>query len=188
MSSLENQGSAEDELYNGVADSDQISNILEPFSSMDQKSAGDSQSQMKDQPLDHNTDLNGQKSDCNDSECDAGYSEEPKPGLDSLPPEVFLTICSFLPPTFILTQLTLVCRSFYDLLMDDATWKIRISKLCQKLYPRIPGEGNLMLFTCYHNQSVKIITFLFSTSSIWYVFTYYGKLGCKPTTVILNTN
>jgi hypothetical protein len=60
--------------------------------------------------------------------------------LELLPPEIFLKICSYLHAKFVIGTLTRVCRQFRDLLVDDATWKIRIAKRYPKKYPVVPGK------------------------------------------------
>ncbi|XP_074643141.1 F-box/WD repeat-containing protein 9-like [Tubulanus polymorphus] len=60
--------------------------------------------------------------------------------LLNLPPEIFLHICSYLNAKFILTTLTVVCKSLHALLSDASTWKIRLTKRWMQRYPPIPVD------------------------------------------------
>ena len=60
--------------------------------------------------------------------------------LDSLPPELFLHVCSFLKAKFVIKTLSQVCKNFRSLIQDDTFWKVRMRKRCKKRYPAIPGK------------------------------------------------
>lgn len=60
-------------------------------------------------------------------------------GLDILPPEVLLHICSFLSSKFVINVLRKVCLKFKYIIEEDSTWRMRIFKRWPNKYPLIPG-------------------------------------------------
>ncbi|XP_054711253.1 F-box/WD repeat-containing protein 9-like [Uloborus diversus] len=58
--------------------------------------------------------------------------------LDTVPPEIFLHICSFLSSKFVINVLSSVCQKFKDVLESDVTWRLRIYERWPKKYPLVP--------------------------------------------------
>ncbi|GFT33673.1 hypothetical protein NPIL_552821 [Nephila pilipes] len=61
--------------------------------------------------------------------------------LDTIPPEIFLHICSFISAKFVINVLSKVCQHFNDLIQNDTTWRMRIFKKWPKQYPMIPDPN-----------------------------------------------
>lgn len=62
--------------------------------------------------------------------------------LDTIPPELFLHICSFLSAKFVINVLSEVCQQFKDIIDSDTTWRMRISERWPKRYPIVPPKGD----------------------------------------------
>ncbi|XP_054278171.1 F-box/WD repeat-containing protein 9-like [Macrosteles quadrilineatus] len=67
------------------------------------------------------------------------------PSLDTIPLEVFLHICSFLDGKELTGSLKYVCKSFYEILTDDSTWRTWL----KHRWPDFP-TGNL----CYKDGDI----------------------------------
>ncbi|XP_071799264.1 F-box/WD repeat-containing protein 9-like [Asterias amurensis] len=76
----------------------------------------------------------------NDEDCTFPDDEMSQLTLLTLPPELLLNIISYLSARFVVHRLSLVCKELHQLISDDATWKIRISKRWPNQYPIIPVE------------------------------------------------
>ena len=64
--------------------------------------------------------------------------------LDTLPAEVLLCILENLDVKFITETLSKVCVKFRDIVKNDATWRIRISRRWPGQYPAVPLTANQM--------------------------------------------
>ena len=80
----------------------------------------------------------------NDEDCTFPDDEMSQLTLLTLPPELLLNIISYLGARFVVHRLSLVCKELHQLISDDATWKIRISKRWPNQYPIIPGKYILL--------------------------------------------
>lgn len=62
--------------------------------------------------------------------------------LETIPPELFLLICSFLDARFVIRTLSQVSKRFHDIIKEDTIWKFRITKRWPKKYPpvSVPDE------------------------------------------------
>ena len=57
--------------------------------------------------------------------------------LTTIPIEIFLHICEFLEAGELISTLAKVCQAFYDLLTNEAYWRIRLTKRWPKKYPPV---------------------------------------------------
>ncbi|GFV50224.1 hypothetical protein TNCV_621371 [Trichonephila clavipes] len=76
-----------------------------------------------------------------DAKGDSEDNEEYSLKLDSIPPEIFLHICSFLSAKFVINVLSKVCQNFHDIIQNDTTWKMRIFRKWPKKYPMVPDPN-----------------------------------------------
>lgn len=74
-----------------------------------------------------------------DSNSDTDDADEFILQLDTIPPEMFLHICSFISAEFVINVLSKVCQRFYDIIQNDTIWRMRIFEKWPKQYPLIPG-------------------------------------------------
>ena len=65
--------------------------------------------------------------------------------LSCLPPEVMHKVFVHLDARFLLTCLSCVCKTFYQLVNDRTTWRLRVAKLSDKKYPIFQGTDCLLL-------------------------------------------
>ena len=66
-------------------------------------------------------------------------------GLDCLPAELFLHICSFLDAKFVIKTLGQVSKSFHTIVNDATFWRVRMGKRWNNKYPAIPGKINTVI-------------------------------------------
>lgn len=59
--------------------------------------------------------------------------------LSCLPPEIMQKVMVHLDARFLLTCLSCVCKTFYQLVNDRTTWRQRVAKLSDKNYPIFQG-------------------------------------------------
>lgn len=59
----------------------------------------------------------------------------------NIPVEIFLYICTFLDARFVADSLSLVCRRFNEILLDDSIWKSRIAKHFSGIYPALTVDN-----------------------------------------------
>ncbi|PIK47304.1 putative F-box/WD repeat-containing protein 9 [Apostichopus japonicus] len=118
-----------------------------PSSELPEPSVGDSLSRLR---LKAGIDLNNSKdvstcSDLNSSSDHSDYEsfEYDLGQLSNLPPEIVHCILGYLDARFVLTRLSLVCKTFYHLLKDTTTWRLRVVKLSEKSYPVFPEDEDL---------------------------------------------
>ncbi|XP_035218958.1 F-box/WD repeat-containing protein 9-like [Stegodyphus dumicola] len=62
--------------------------------------------------------------------------------LDTIPPEIFLHICSFLSAKFVINVLSQVCQKFKEIIENDTTWRMRISEKWPRQYPMIAADSS----------------------------------------------
>uniref|UniRef100_A0A2L2YHS3 F-box/WD repeat-containing protein 9 n=1 Tax=Parasteatoda tepidariorum TaxID=114398 RepID=A0A2L2YHS3_PARTP len=62
--------------------------------------------------------------------------------LDTLPPEIFLHICSFLSAKYVINVLSQVCEKFRDIIENESTWRMRIFESWPNRYPLVPAPAD----------------------------------------------
>lgn len=145
-----------------------------PSSELPEPSVGDSLSPITSKTA--GIDLNNSKdvstcSDLNSSSDHSDYEsfEYDLGQLSNLPPEIVHCILGYLDARFVLTRLSLVCKTFYHLLKDTTTWRLRVVKLSEKSYPVFPGK-----------RLGKIHLLL---GRFYFFGEYYGQYGLRINTV-----
>ncbi|GBM80788.1 F-box/WD repeat-containing protein 9 [Araneus ventricosus] len=76
-----------------------------------------------------------------DSKSDSEDGDEYCLKLDTIPPEIFLHICSFISAKFVINVLSKVCQQFNEIIQNDTTWRMRIFKKWPRQYPLIPDPS-----------------------------------------------
>ncbi|CAL1271227.1 unnamed protein product [Larinioides sclopetarius] len=76
-----------------------------------------------------------------DSKSDSEDGDEYCLKLDTIPPEIFLHICSFISAKFVINVLSKVCQQFNEIIQNDTTWRMRIFEKWPKQYPLIPDPS-----------------------------------------------
>lgn len=86
------------------------------------------------------SDLNSSSdlSECENIDYDLG-------NLSCLPPEIVQRIVGYLNARFVLTRLSLVCKTLYHLVKDPTTWRLKVQKLSEKSYPVFTGYKQILI-------------------------------------------
>lgn len=72
--------------------------------------------------------------------------------LSCLPPEIIQKVMVHLDARFLLTCLSCVCKTFYQLVNDKTTWRLRVAKLSDKNYPIFQDDSFNWPFACVQRE------------------------------------
>ncbi|KAJ8039832.1 hypothetical protein HOLleu_13957 [Holothuria leucospilota] len=79
--------------------------------------------------------------------------------LSCLPPEIIQKVMVHLDARFLLTCLSCVCKTFYQLVNDKTTWRLRVAKLSDKNYPIFQGAHPIRLLPAVGGRLLRFAEF-----------------------------